>query len=142
MWPRVRRVITFVCSSCNAFRYRATREAPPGGRLTDADLVPVEGQTTPFSSATRPTCDTCGSPLRAAAERSSSSPNGGAPAPPSAPSRSGSVAPAVSGGAVSQLFCVEPDEEITQIKEMPGGDRYLVITTRRLVMIHTAEVPV
>lgn len=135
-------MVTFVCSTCNKFAYRAIRDAGPGEKLTEADFIPVEGQTTPLSPGIRPTCDACGTPLRAAAERPKQ------PVPPSNalsnganPARNGGV-PAAPGSMVVALFCVEPGEEITSIKELFGGDRLLVITTRRIVLIHTSEVPV
>ena len=133
--------ITFICSSCNAFRYRSIRDPGPDERLTESDFMPVEGQTTPISPGIRPTCDTCGSALRAATERPKSASNGAGPSAPSASSRGSVVAPPAAGGAVLQLFCVEPGEDITQIKDLFGGDRLLVITTRRIVLIHTSEVP-
>jgi len=114
--------VSLVCAQGHGHRYRATRLLQAGERLQPADFVPVDGQTAAEAGGT-PACSVCGGKLVIHREPLDAPSNG-----------TRATLPTGAHEAVVTLFEAARDEEVREMRPLPG-DRLLVITSRRVIVV-------
>jgi len=129
-----------VCTKCAEVRLRSKKESKAGETAKPEDFDSIGEQPAPTEDVP-PACYVCGEGLKFSLDAQ----NRYGPKPQASLVR-GSVAgqdpapisPVGSLNGMQVLFAAHRDEDIKEMREIPG-DRFLVITTRRILIVDVGE---
>jgi len=128
-----------VCTKCAEVRLRSKKESKAGETAKPEDFDSIGDQPKPTEDVP-PACYICGEGLKFsldAQNRYGPKTQANLVRGPVAGRDSAPVAPISGQNGLQVLFAVQRDEDIKEMRELPG-DRFLVITTRRILVVDIA----
>lgn len=128
------------CPKCAEVRLRSKRESKAGDKAKPEDFDPIGDQPAPTEDAP-PKCFVCGEGLAFSLDvsnRYGPKSAGDLVRGPVAGRDAAPVVPVGGSNGMQVLFAASRDEDIKEMRELPG-DRYLVVTTRRILIVDIGE---
>lgn len=128
-------IVAAICPRCSAYRYR-TDDLVDGSTPLPEDFQPIEPQSTVATAGHKATCDVCAGDLRfvRGADWDALTRPLARPASTIGAPNGHRASRLLDAPAVIELFRVEANEEVREMRPLASG-RILVVTTKRILVV-------